>query len=796
LNQISPLELRPASLVMDPRRAGTAGPDALSFARSAMRELVRGRWKIEKRRFDLDAEGRGEILYRLVGGGWTFHFFLVSLKLAEEQKLDRNWAQSWDAMGVLCQGEWTPEREARLRIEVPRQRSGYADYDTLIYARGNRSARLFEHVVERLAAGQQPDAALLARVGYILRTTAFIANGQLGTRSYAGLEPDHPFRRPYHAQMCSAFLLREYVYDLVDHMARARNPGAARLDPAWRRYLGLGNAAATGLVNFIVNHPHLMHCWCLAHERALAEAKARPVVPGFAPLLERAIRYFHEGEGGGDLFATAAAVARDLEKARKVFAEFPSWRALTDWAASHLGFEAQEVLHSLILELYPDIAEASADQFHIEERFEVRPEMTLAGLHALLERDYAWIDDADFADPTHSYFWYRSAQAPRDVRRGLRGLAREFEAETGMDTVLRVRELRACMARADGKATVAALLAGRPDLRHIVARVQSLAGLDYAELRTNWLSKAFSPFEPIRWVLAFYGMEKFEAAPPKSVRGSFLQGAPIAEDVEEGRDGVWPYPLQPIAPCGDRLAPLPPAGLGALRSVVESKNPDKNIPIAPRDLARTLQAVFQAQGAALGVAEEAANMVLFAQACGKPALAAVLRGESAGLFGAPAALDAACAQALGDEAGMGTAVIPDAAAPTLFVELVLRCAARGLTGLLEWRDGVALAGPGPTGAWLVFGSLGTLAPERGVVLVCAKPIAGLYDALAQLRGQGLTVWSGEVLAARRAHWERGGVTVARAELDALNAAAAALLVPVAEVPRLRPHEDTDPLKVF
>ena len=42
-------------------------------------------------------------------------------------------------MGVLCQGEWTAAREAYLRREVPKQRAGYADYDTLIYARGNRS---------------------------------------------------------------------------------------------------------------------------------------------------------------------------------------------------------------------------------------------------------------------------------------------------------------------------------------------------------------------------------------------------------------------------------------------------------------------------------------------------------------------------------------------------------------------------------------------------------------------------------------------------------------------------------
>src|SRR5688572_10909941 len=353
LNRMAPSEFRPASVLMDPLRAGTVVPDALSFPRSTLRELVRGRWKIEKLRFDLDAEGRGEILYRLVPGvgsaDWVFHFFLVSIKLDEAQKMDRNWAQAWDAMGVLCQGEWTPEREALLRAEVPRQRAGYADYDTLVYARGNRSGRFFEHVVESLAAGRQPDAGLLAKVGYILRTTAFIANGQLGTRLYAGLEPDHPFRRPYHVQMCSAFLLREYVFDLVDHMARARNPAAARLDPAYRRYLGLGNAAATGLVAFLANHPHFMHQWTHAHEAALVESKRRGAGPRdaaterFTQLLDKAIRYHREGEAQDTgVFKNPGAVAGDLARAAAAVGADAAWTSVLQWAERHLQGDAVE----------------------------------------------------------------------------------------------------------------------------------------------------------------------------------------------------------------------------------------------------------------------------------------------------------------------------------------------------------------------------------------------------------------------------------------------------------------------
>ena len=357
------MKLRPPDEVMGIERAAAAVPTPLAFPRAAMRQLVAGRWQVRKLRFELDEEGRGEVLYQLHGAGWTFHFFLLSYKLAEEQKTDRNFAAGWDAMGVLCQGEWTPEREAHLRREIPKQRAGVADYDTLMYARGNRSARVFDHVVERLASGRQPDLSFIAPIGYILRTTAFIGNGPLGTRPLAGFEPGHPLRRPYHAQFVSGFMLREYVFDLVDHIARSRSASAVRMAPAWRRFLGLGNSAATGLSAFVANRPHLMHQWARAHEEAGAEARSRTPQPAevqrFDQLLSRAVTHFEQAAKEPDgVFQPPQLLAQELRQLQAAFRAYEvprPWQALTDWAREHVGAQAVEVLHSLVLELYPDI---------------------------------------------------------------------------------------------------------------------------------------------------------------------------------------------------------------------------------------------------------------------------------------------------------------------------------------------------------------------------------------------------------------------------------------------------------
>ena len=846
------LLLRPAQFVMSPARAGAVVPNALSFSRTALRELVRGRWRIDKLRFDLDAEGRGEILYRFTDGQWVFHFFLVSTCLPEAQKMDRNWAQYWDAMGVLCEGDWTPEREALLRVEVPKQRAGYADYDTLVYARGNRSGRLFDHVVDSLAAGRQPDLARIAEVGYILRTTAFIGNGQLGTRSYAGFASDHPLRRPYHAQMCSGFLLREYVFDLVDHMARARNPHAARLDPAFRRYLGLGNAAATGLVAFAVNHPHWLHRWTLANETAIAKALQREPSPGdldrLQRLLDRAIRYFEEGSGArSDRFATARRVTEDLARVRArsgpVVGDSACWAELADWATGHVGLEAGEVLNALLLELYDDIVATAVDAFDAPEHFDTEPAMRVADLRARLRRRYAWALGEAFGEATQKFFWFRGAATPRDVRRGLRGLAPEFEHENGMDTVVKLRELDRALAARDASASTADLLCDRPDLRHIVARVQSLDALDYAELRINWGAADFSPYEPVRFVLACFGMDKLEATPPKQVRGAFMQGAPIAEDVACGRDGDWPFPLIPVAgTLPVELAPLPAPGHGARRRHVETP-PRDVLRIAPQDLARTLQIALQAHGATLGVAAHAAAMVVFSQALGRDAVGAVLaqcaagldpagsRGQlapgglvrdargAAALLVAPAALDLACARAIDGNHDVGLVVVDNAAHAGMLEYLALRCAERGLRGAVAWfaANGItlAVAGPHASGQWFEvdtlqggqararlverFGAsggdaIGSIDARPGrFCIACARPAGSSTHGPT---ARGTWSWTAAALNERRRAWEREGLGIRATTLAALERMAAACYVPVADLQRLRPGEDIDALKVF
>ena len=859
---------RSASDMMSIKRARAVVPDALSFPRSAMSELVRGRFEVDKLRFELDAEGRGEVLYRLRGDGHVFYFFLISDVLPEDKKTDRNFAASWDAMGVLCQGEWTAEREAFLRREVPKQRAGFADYGTLIYARGNRSTRIFNHVVESLAQGLQPDLEELAPVGYILRTTAFIGNGQLGTLPLDGYGANHPLRRPYHAQFCSAFMLREYVFDLVDHLARIRSSKAVRLAPEYRRFLGLGNSAATGLAAYATNHPLRIHQWSLVHEEALVQAIQRmPVLSSelartFESLLNKAAVYFTQSARLDDgVFASPQDTAVELRRLEQAIAsagiaEFSRvgqksifLERLVSWAQANVHTEACEVLYSLILELHPDIVEACVNSFQVVENADVHPEMRVGELLSLIEKDFDWViaNSQGKGEEESKYFWYRCSSAPRDVRRGLRHKLKYLEFETDLDLPIQVLKAWHLLSHLPPNRPLAGVLCERPDLRHAILRVQSLAGTQYSALRQSWLSANYTPFETIRFVLALYGMEKFEAAFPKSVRGTFMQGAPIAEDVAQGRIGRWPFTLKPDpenAGSQSELAPLPSTcGIAITVERADTAPVPDVLTIGPRELARAVQIALQGHGMPLGVAEEAGALVSITQQLGEPAVMVALdhcanyrvspftvpdtelswpveggplilqAHRASSLASAPSAMDLAIERCLHSKLGAGAVLMVQAQDAWVARAVVLRGARKGLLSVFLWRapdlngqdvSGYSMAGPQLEGVWYSEGSLNgssdtivqslaasinwTPLQDDGYLVICMRP-----DSHGQHEIASSSHFKSEVQMA--VHSAQNGVSVNRSDYNALLKAGSALLVPET-LEHLILNQGADPLKSF
>jgi hypothetical protein len=211
------------------------------------------------------------------------------------------------------------------------------------------------------------------------------------------------------------------------------------------------------------------------------------------------------------------------------------------------------------------------------------------------------------------------------------------------------------------------------------------------------------------------------------VRGTFMQGAPIAEDVAAGQDGDWPFPLMPGTGVDTEMSDevtlfeLPPSTPGGPYPEAVPPSPEDELRLAPREFARMVQTAVQGHGQPLGVAEEIGRIVMDAQASSSQTVQTLLDHLRKGLLSPtategsashPSALtvacrlmDLACVRAAASPHGLGTAWVTGPQAPRLLRSLAARCAERGFAGALLWYDplnhqgGLELAGPTSEGLW-------------------------------------------------------------------------------------------------
>ena len=156
-----------------------------------------------------------------------------------------------------------------------KQEVGRVSYKELTLSRANKSVRIFEHTVEALASGNQPDKELISDVGYLYRTTAVYGSGKFGLADRYRIKDRSEICGPFRLEMMLVYLVRQFTFDQVNHIAKSRNPSnAVKLSHDIARNLGIGNSTGLGMAPFIVNHPTLLHNWIYSREEALKQIRS------------------------------------------------------------------------------------------------------------------------------------------------------------------------------------------------------------------------------------------------------------------------------------------------------------------------------------------------------------------------------------------------------------------------------------------------------------------------------------------------------------------------------------------
>ncbi len=560
-----PPQPRPPEFLMRPERLGAMQPSRISASRALILRAAREGWRIEKRRFDIDAEAQGIAVYEILAQGRSFTFCAFSVTPQRGGRTGRIIGRAWDMQGALIEGPPDAATIETTRQELPKLYQGRATPGTLVWCRSNRSMRVFDATVVALSEGRQPDVPTLATACYLMRNTGLDGNGTFGTRSFLALEDDHPLRGALAAQMLTAVLMREFAADLVECLARHRDPArAVTLAPTIRRFLGIGNGSALGLMFFVHNHPRLIHAWIAAREQAIALAKALPVTAGDARVaalraeVARAARFRREDRMRYEGFAKSALVARELEVIGAALdalhatgrvaghAHRYPLAALADGLEGRLHPESIETLLSLMIELVPDQADALMGNLIVSEELVTDPAMRCGALRALLEAEHGWALAIDMQAPgARRFIWYKSATA-EEPRRGPLEEVPEGAHNLALDLPSLAQALHAELRGRPAEQPVSRLLAARPDLRLMISRVQGLRGLGYHVPHANPLDEGFVPAQVVRLLnAALHGVDKTRDFLDRNLRGVLLHGAPTAADLAAHAEGPWFNPAEP-----------------------------------------------------------------------------------------------------------------------------------------------------------------------------------------------------------------------------------------------------------
>ena len=563
--------MRPDSQVMQLERLGSFHQSRLSFMRTLVRRMVTENWQITSPVFDLDDQGYGTVVYQVEARFGTFSYVLFSHYLDPDSRNDRVIANQWDLTMALCEGKVDADQLAFLRTNVPKQEAGRVDSRVLVLSRANRSGRTFEYVVSELAEGRQPCIDVIAEVGYLYRTTAAYGSGKLGMADWEKVRTKHPdFARPFAAEMFTCFMLRHFSMQQADHLASRRAPGkAVILDKDIKRYLGIGNSTGLGMAPFLINHPLLISQWIEMRETALARVILasesgvdEPIFFRLAASVQRVIQHLGEIVTADERQHNSNILVRKElqvllawmhDDGLRLLRDHYVWANLVQYVEQFCHIETQELIITLLIELYPELVDDLEEQMGIDESIRITPEMPVTELLQIIEDKYDWALIIDFTQyESIGAFWYRS-QEKMEPRLGQTNIDMGMEKEMPMAIGRRVRK---CYDQASAynltypQQNVAHFIMRHPNRSGIVGRIQTLAQRLYGDIRENLVHSNVLPIHLLRCKLSFFGVSKFDPRSRLWVRNTMFQGAPLISDFGKPFVDDWQFPIKPVLTSG------------------------------------------------------------------------------------------------------------------------------------------------------------------------------------------------------------------------------------------------------
>ena len=547
------IELRHPEDVMKLSRLGSFHQSKLSFLRSFIREFKN--WEFNRDIFDLDKDGYGVVVYSVRKNKRIYSLICFSQHINAEERSDRVIATKWDAAFVLHDGVPTKNDIERLKENVPKQEIGRMSNKELALSRANKSVRIFDHVVNSLSSGKQPDVNLLNKVGYLYRTTAVYGSGKFGLADRFRIKDRKEICGPFRLEMMLVYLVRQFTFDQINHISKMKNPNEfVSLDKKIAKNLGIGNSTGLGMAPFIVNHPTLLHQWIYNREKALKEIRSikdvsKKEIEHFKFCLEKSKKIINTWYTDSKYQnKKIKSLKNDLIKFNEYFSslKFISkkylWNEIFLWIVKYLDEECSEYLISMMMEPYDNIIEPLVKNMSSDEEkyFNIPSSRKLIELKKIIETKYKSILNINFNDKkSNTFFWFisKNKEEPR--------IANRFEEygsnlEQPLAIARDIKKVYEKISNENLSKTVADFLVDNDELRHVIRRIFISEKFQYSEIQDNTISESLIPIDMLRLKLSFFGAQKFDPRSDKWLRICMYQGAPLVNEIKNS-DDTWIY---------------------------------------------------------------------------------------------------------------------------------------------------------------------------------------------------------------------------------------------------------------
>ncbi len=547
------VELRDPNKIMKLSRLGSFHQSKLSFLRSFLNEFKE--WQYKKDLFNLNEKGFGEAVYSFKKDKRVYSLVCFANEIKDEERSDRVIATKWDAAFTLHDGVPTKNDIERLKKEVPKQEIGRLSYKELTLSRANKSVRVYNHVVESLSNGEQPDLNLLSKVGYLYRTTAVYGSGKFGLADRFRIKNRHEINGPFRLEMMLVYLVRQFTFDQVNHVAYHKSPKTAvKLDYNICKNLGIGNSTGLGMAPFIVNHPTLLNNWIESREKALKKIREIKNAKSkdsdlFIDCVKKSLRNItswntdseYQQKKISSLLKNLEKFLNFIDKDFNFNIEYP-FNKIYQWLEDNTCEECIEYIVSIMMEPYNDIInplvkEMSSDE---EKYFNIPTNRTVEELRNILEAKYPDILEINFKEKENNQnFWFISKNK-EEPRLADRFEERGSELEQPLAIARDIKKLYDKLLVSKNSLMVAQFLTSNSELRHVVRRAFIVEKFPYSEIQDNTIGKKLMPIDMLRLKLSFFGALKFDPRSDKWLRICMFQGAPLPYELKN-YDEQWVY---------------------------------------------------------------------------------------------------------------------------------------------------------------------------------------------------------------------------------------------------------------